>query len=110
MASYRFFFSYASETHRASAWSNWGSTGNHLEEFFDALCRHVAMETGQRIESVGYRDQNRLTLSSFWSKELVSGLQQSSILISIISPHYLASENCGREVEFFRRRFEDRPK
>jgi len=105
MASYRFFFSYASETHRASIWESWGKSGNHLEEFFNALCRAVAMETGQAIHDVGYRDQNRLTMSSFWGKELVSALQQSSVLISVISPHYLQSKNCGREIEFFQRRF-----
>lgn len=105
MPSYRFFFSYASETHRASMWESWGQTGNHLDEFFNALCRAVALETGQTIDSVGYRDQNRLTMSSFWSKELVGALQQSSVLISVISPHYLESENCGREIEFFRQRF-----
>jgi hypothetical protein len=106
MSLYRFFFSYASETHRASSWNNFGDAGNHLEDFFNALCNHVALETGQPIDAVGYRDQNRLTLASFWSKDLVAALQRSCVLVSIISPHYLQSENCGREVEFFRQRFQ----
>ena len=106
MSWYRFFFSYASETHRASVWKDWGTSGNHLEEFFEALCNHVALLTGQQVGAVGYRDQNRLTLASFWSNELVAALQRSRVLVSIISPHYLQSENCGREIEFFRRRFE----
>jgi hypothetical protein len=106
MSSYRFFFSDASEPHRASVWRDWGASGNHLEEFFEALCNRVALLTGQQVGAVGYRDQNRLTLASFWSNELVAALQGSRVLVSIISPHYLHSENCGREFEFFRRRFE----
>jgi hypothetical protein len=43
-------------------------------------------------------------LGSFWSKELVAALQCSRVLVPIISPHYLESDNCGREVEFFKRR------
>jgi hypothetical protein len=102
---YRFFFSYASEAHRASSWNNWGDSGNHLEEFFQALCNRVALITGEEIASVGYRDRDRLTLASFWSKNLVTALQSSRVLVSIVSSHYLDSENCDREVEFFRRRF-----
>jgi hypothetical protein len=98
MEPYRFFFSYASETDRAS--------GNYLEEFFNALCRRVALETGEPIADVGYRDKNRLTLASFWGKDLVNALQRSRVLICIISPHYLNSAACGREVEFFLRRFQ----
>jgi len=105
MTSYRFFFSYASETHRASKWERWGQVGNHLDEFYDELSRAVAMETGERVDDVGYRDRQRLTISSFWSKELASALQQSSVLISMISPHYIKSENCGRELELFRERY-----
>jgi hypothetical protein len=104
MPLYRFFFSYASETHRTSAWQQWGRSGNYLDEFFDHLCNCVALQTGQHAGAVGYRDQNRLTLASFWRKELVAALQESHVLVSIISPHYLRSENCGREIEFFRRR------
>jgi hypothetical protein len=63
------------------------------------------LDAGEPIDAVGYRDRNRLTLASFWSKELVTALQSSRVLVSILSPHYLQSENCGREVEFFRRRF-----
>ncbi len=110
MPSYRFFFSYASETYRASKWDNWGQTGNHLDAFYDALCRAVAMETGQKIEDVAYRDQQRLTVASFWRRELATSLQSSSVLIAMVSPHYLKSKNCGREVEFFRERFRIRPK
>lgn len=102
MKSYRFFFSYASETHRAS--------GNHLEEFFNALCSRVALETGENIRDVGYRDQNRLTLASFWGKDLIDALQHSRVLVAVISPHYLTSEACGREVQLFSRRFQLLPK
>jgi hypothetical protein len=97
MKSYRFFFSYSSETHRASE--------GRLDQFFKALCNRVALQAGSNIEEVGYRDCNRLTLASFWGRELVTALQQSRVLIAVISPHYLKSLPCGREVEFFSQRF-----
>lgn len=103
---YRFFFSYARETYENAQWSRLGQTGNFLEEFFEDLCRKVSDVTGESRKSIAYRDQDRLKISDFWSPNLVNGLQQSQVLISILSPRYLKSVNCGREVEFFRRRFD----
>src|SRR5262249_13904374 len=81
-------------------------SGNHLEQFFEDLRNRVASITGETIASVGYRDRDRLTLGSLWSKELVAALQSCKVLVCIVSPHYIGSENCGREVELFRRRFD----
>src|SRR5262249_12338756 len=97
MAPYRFFFSYASETHRASE--------GRLEKFYDALCRRVALKAGSEIDKVAYIDRKRLTVATFWGQELVSALQNSHVLVALISPHYLNSTPCGREIEFFLRRF-----
>jgi len=104
--SYRFFFSYARETYENAQWSRLGQTGNFLEEFFEDLCRKVSDFTGEPSRSVAYRDLDRPQIGDFWSPNLVNGLQQSQVLISILSPRYLKSVNCGREVEFFRRRFD----
>jgi hypothetical protein len=103
---YYFFLSYARANHDNAVWERQGVHGNHLDEFFELLCREVSDRTGRPADKVAYRDQNRLKMSDFWDQALVEGLQRSRVLLSLISPHYLQSENCGRELEFFDRRLE----
>jgi hypothetical protein len=99
---YRFYFSYARETYSASKFAG----QSYLDTFFDDLCNQVALEAGEPIEGVAYRDTDRLRISDTWSRELIEGMQESAVLVCIISPHYLRSLPCGREVEMFRRRLE----
>src|SRR4051812_5231295 len=94
---YRFFFSYSSETLRASE--------GRLEEFFNALRNRVHLKVGGDINKIAFRDKARLNIGDFWGPELVHALQESSVLVAIISPHYLESQPCGREFEFFLQRF-----
>lgn len=103
---YYFFFSYARANYDNARWEKQGNAGNYLNEFFDALCREVSDRTGRRADQVAYRDQNRLKASDFWDQGLIEGLQKSRVLLSLISPHYLKSPNCGRELAFFHKRFE----
>src|ERR1700755_802211 len=104
---YYFFFSYARANHENARWEKQGNTGNYLDEFFDALCREVSDRTGRPANQVAYRDQHRLKVSDFWDQGLVDGLQKSRVLISLISPHYLKSSYCGREMAFFHKRFKE---
>jgi hypothetical protein len=99
---YYFFFSYARGNHENSVWGRKGT--NYLDEFYDALCRQVSERTGRSAREVAYRDQSRLKMSDAWDQDLVEGLQKSRVLLSLISPHYLQSDNCGRELSFFDRR------
>jgi hypothetical protein len=105
---YSFFFSYASMDYENAKREVLIKTGyhevNHLENFFNDVCREVGQLTGEPHDKVGYRDKDRLSIADFWSKQLVEGLQNSSVLLAIISPAYLKSENCGREVQFFKER------
>jgi hypothetical protein len=70
---YRFFFSYARETYKASRFDG----GNWLDQFFDDLSSQVALLTGEKIEEVAYRDINRLRISDDWGPELIEGMQNS---------------------------------
>jgi hypothetical protein len=101
---YWFFFSYNHETYKNALWSKLDKQGNFLESFFDELCKKVSDLTGDAAESVASRDQDRLQIGDKWSPRLVEGLQHSRVLVSILSPQYMKSESCGKEVEFFRRR------
>jgi hypothetical protein len=101
---YYFFFSYARLSH-GTAKGNLGNTCNYLDEFFDALCRKVSALSGQPLDAVAYRDKSALKASEFWDPSLVEGLQKSRVLLSVLSPHYLKSQYCRRELAFFHKRF-----
>ena len=98
--SYRFFFSYSSETLRRSRKSD--GTGNWLEDFFTNLCDRVGLIGSGKIE-IAYRD-NKMRVAEKWETELVNGLQDSAVLVAVLSPQYFESSNCGREFAFFRER------
>ncbi len=102
-----FFLSYASANHLNARWEKQGNSGNYLDEFFDALCREVSDQTARPKERVAYRDRTRLKIADFWNRDLVSGLQRSRVLVSLISPHYLQSADCGRELAFFDKRLKE---
>ena len=97
---YQFFFSYARDTYRAAKFDG----GNWLDQFFDDLSNQVANVTGEKVDAVGYRDIDRLRLAESWGQELIKGMQDSAVLVCIVSPHYLQSLACGREVGLFRER------
>jgi TIR domain len=97
---YRFFFSYARETYKASQIGG----KNLLDQFFEDLSSQVALEAGERIEEVGYRDVDRLRISDDWGPDLIAGMQDSAVLLCVISPHYLKSLPCGREFGLFQER------
>jgi len=102
-----FFFSYASANHANAKWEFRGTTGNYLDEFFDALTREVNDVAGPRPALAIYRDRERIKLGEYWGLDLVEGLQKSRVLLALISPHYIESQNCGRELGFFYRRLRE---
>jgi hypothetical protein len=110
---YKFFFSYASRDYKNATKEILTKDGyhrvNYLDNFFDEVCKGVGKLTGNNYNEVGYRDRDRLEIGDFWDKHLVEGLQNSSVLLAIISPAYLKSENCGREVQFFIERLNKLP-
>ena len=98
--SYRFFLSYARETYKASQ----SGSKNLLSQFFDELRSHVALVTGEKIEEVCCQDIERLHISDEWGPELIDGMQDSAVMVCVVSPHYLKSLPCGRELGLFRER------
>lgn len=102
---YKFFFSYARKDYESAKRTIVTNDGpqsvNYLELFFEEVCRGVAGLTNEYPDKVAYRDKGRLKIADFWGRQLVQGLQNSDVLLAIISPAYLGSENCGREVQFF---------
>ena len=74
---------------------------NSLDQFAKDLQNRVAALAGERAEDVGFADLNRLRVSDGWGPALVDGLQDSAVLVCVLSPHYFASEPCGREFSCF---------
>lgn len=90
-----FFFSYSRDNYE----------DGYLKLFFDELSAKIRERLGLgREERVGYLDQPELKLGASWRPELALALQTCRVMVSIYSPAYFRSPNCGREWEFFRRR------
>jgi hypothetical protein len=102
---YYFFFSYASENHKNA--TKWDEPGNYLDNFFDRLCKRVSDKTARKADEVAYRDRERIRIGDFWDKRLIEGLQKSRVVVAVLSPHYLKSENCGKELAFFQWRWDE---
>jgi hypothetical protein len=104
---YYFFFSYASENHKNA--SKWGESGNYLDEFFEQLCKRVSDKSkpARNASQVAYHDRKRLKIGDFWDQVLIEGLQKSRVVVALLSPHYLDSESCGRELALVQRRWEE---
>ncbi|MFO1429052.1 MAG: toll/interleukin-1 receptor domain-containing protein [Candidatus Competibacteraceae bacterium] len=105
---YQFFFSYARQDYENAEfrYPN-GTTGNYLKQFYEDICKWVCDNTGINREKVSYFDQARLEISVNWHKELVKSLNNSRVLLAILSPHCLKSKACGKEFQFFMNRFEE---
>jgi hypothetical protein len=105
-----FFFSYASHDHAtASLYDiNSGRDVNLLDLFYEELCRAVAGRLGPEVD-VSYRDQPSLRIGAVWPDALTAALQHTRSLVVLLSPSYLESENCGRELRFMTERFDRRP-
>ncbi len=78
----------------------------HLKAFHDRIGEFVQAKTGCSMDDAGYRDVNRLKPGNFWGPNLVAALQDSRVLLALISPSYLGSPPCGREFRFFIDRFQ----
>jgi hypothetical protein len=102
---YKFFFSYANKDYESAKSTIVTNDGpqivNYLKIFFEEVCNRVAGLTDEYPDKVAYRDKDRLKIADFWNIQLVEGLQNSDVLLAIISPAYLRSKNCGQEVQFF---------
>jgi FxsC-like protein len=88
-----FFFSYAHDNR---------SQHRKVDQFFDDLCSMVAQKMGVSLSDAGYMDRpDRLTPGVEWSPALVTALQNSSVLVSMVSAHYIGSAYCGKELQVF---------
>jgi FxsC-like protein len=95
--SYYFFLSYAHD-----------NNSPYLQEFFQDLSKDIREKKRLQgpTEEVGFFDQRDLELGSEWDPTLRDALQESKVLVSVYTPPYFQSENCGREWQVFQMRRE----
>lgn len=70
--------------------------GGYLDEFRAHLSRELQIQTGEQLEI--FQD-NELRTGDFWPQKLQEKLDESSFLIAIVSPSYLKSKSCRKELE-----------
>ena len=108
---YRFFFSYASKDYRNSVGNYFGSPPpNPLDQFFRRISESVVSLTGDNEGQVGFLDKSRLQIGETWGHEICKALQGSGVLVALLSPSYINSKNCGREIQFFHELLDMTPK
>lgn len=105
-----FFFSYASHDHASASMHDFqtGQPINLLDVFYDELRQAVASRLGPAAD-VSYRDTPDLRIGNLWEDSLTDALQDSRSLVALLSPSYLQSENCGRELRFMKERYDLNP-
>ena len=69
-----------------------------ISEFHDSLKKLLAMKLG---EEVGIWRDNKLDGSDIFSDEIIEQLRKAEILISILTPRYINSEWCNKEIKEF---------
>lgn len=92
-APYMFFLSHASDDYDP-----------YLKRFFDELCTEIRRRGPLSGEKVGFIAQEDIKHGDGWEEALMRAMASSRVMVSLISPGYLISENCGREFCFFRMR------
>lgn len=106
MAKRYFFFSYAHAIQDTAGWANNRNELNQVDAFFRDLTARISEITGEPAHEVGYKDSAALRLNDPWPQNLVQEVSNAPVMVALICPHYLKSENCGREFGAFMSRFD----
>jgi FxsC-like protein len=76
-----------------------------VQKFFEALCERLKRIRPDFDDPPGFMDAN-LEVGEDWPEVLAQGLRTAPLLVTLYSPSFFASPECGREVEVFLRRLE----
>lgn len=77
----------------------------YLQKFFADLQAEVQRGLGLK-EKIGFFDASSFAPGDDWQAELAEALRSSRSLVSLLSPYYVRSEFCGKEVQIFLQRSE----
>jgi len=76
-----------------------------VEQFWKDLQTRVIEKIG-RGRDICFFDRESMPLGSKWREEIELGLRTSKVFVALISPGYIESEYCGKELAAFLRRVE----
>ena len=96
MSDYAFYLSYARL-----------DRDRYLEKFFNDLAFAVRREVplpDKTLQDVCFYDDRSISAGEQWDDALVDGLQTARSFVALLSPGYVSSRSCGREVTVFRDR------
>src|SRR5258708_23492382 len=92
---FRFFISYARH-----------DRDPYLDRFLSELLSEVQIKSGLPAEEVGFLDRASIRIGDEWDSQMSGVLSTTPMCVSICSPGYLNSENCGKEYQYFLTRYE----
>ena len=70
-----------------------------ITTFHNALEKRLAQQLGERVQI--WRDIERLEGNDMFAEKIVSQFSKTAIMISVITPRYIKSEWCIKEVNEF---------
>ncbi len=75
-----------------------------IEQFYKNLNLLLAKRTGKMDAVKIWWDNKKLDGSKLFDESIATGIQQSAILLSLISPGYLSSDYCQQELSLFHKK------
>lgn len=84
--------------------SNGKLMSQFINEFRELICAKAAVTE----ENALFYDEKSIRIGDDWDAEISKAVRTAKSLICLVSPRYLVSVWCGRELEVFRRRNHDR--
>src|SRR6476660_172631 len=78
-----------------------GQTDGWIEKFYKNLHLLLAKRLGRMDMVKIWWDNKKLDGSIMFNDSIQEGIKQSAIMICLLSPGYLASEYCKKELELF---------
>lgn len=86
-----------------------GSKTQYFQKFVDTVMELVDGKVVWEREKVCFVDQNGIKLGDVWNETLAEAIGTAQVLVCLVSPHYLNSEWCGRELQLFLDRLKAEP-
>lgn len=77
----------------------------YLRKFFTDLQTEIRLRLGLSTdENIGFFDADKIEPGDAWPIDVAEALRSSRSMICLLSPSYVQSEWCGRELQVFRQR------
>jgi len=102
---YDIFISYAHVDNTPTSWENLG----WIEKFYKDLDTLLTRQVGRSGILKIWWDNKKLDGSIQFNSAIEEGIKQSAVIISLLSPSYLASDYCKQELEVFYNKAKNEP-